>query len=473
MPPIKTNNTENTDIFQTILTTLLENKPLSQYSENTLFTFMEYLASHTDFRKISIVDFDKLTSIQSKFSSFYCAENFHLQNNQTTPSYFQFLNFTEALQEKEEFFHPHYTGHQTHLNTDCETILNSDAKTSMNLTQLTAAATHGAFAGSVNAFTAIALESVKNKGYSTTQRRLLKAGSDVFNSFAIASYASMTAYTENLHEPSEVILEKMWQSFAVSLAGSTSLYALINGISYFTKSIENKLAKGILNALPLAGNLALLAKGGNNVIENAAMLGTNIGSACIVSAAIQSGWNFFSKRRNSLKNTDLELESDANSIDNASLIATTSFVIENSNNQSTHHYEVIEDGIENGYLPMKGKPKLDSEGYLLPNPLIPVKGSTTSTSQSVPIDNNGYSHPKPPIPVTKSIAPTSQPVSIDNNGYSHPKPPIPVTKSITHTSQSYENLSFLTSGGLNLSAIKEEDNISQPANLFNRVSYTR
>ncbi len=99
------NNTENTDIFQDILSTLLKNK-LSQYSEDTLFNFMNYLATHIDYRKLSKPDLEKLTTIYAEFLSFYCAENLHLNNNQTTP--LAILNSLHSLKFSKIKINPFY-----------------------------------------------------------------------------------------------------------------------------------------------------------------------------------------------------------------------------------------------------------------------------------------------------------------------------------------------------------------------------
>lgn len=461
------NNPENYDIFQTVLNTLLTNKSPNQYSEDTRLSLMNYLASHTGYRELDKVDLDKLTTIHAKFSSFYCTEILHSNHNQTIPhSYSQFLKFSKALQDKEEFFHPPYTNHQTLIKTDCETILNKDPQTPNSIVQLTAAATHGLLAGSVNGFSAIAFESAKSKGYSSNQLRLLKASLDVFNSLTIASYASLAAFTENSQQPNEVILEKMWQSFVLSLGSSAGLYALTNGISYFAKSIENKFIKGALNILPLAGNLGLLAKSGNNLKTSAVRLGVNIASASAISAAIQSGWHFFSKRGNTAQNTAPALELSTNRIENTfSPIDETSFSTnENSNNTGFHHYEFIgnasvEDG---GYLSMSKESQCDSNEYVLPSPPIPNTGPTTPQSMLY-LDNNNYSIPKlPAIPVA-SLVHTQSSSALDCSGYSRPKPPIAVSSLTTEISVPalpLRNQQFFATGGLDVSVNNNRDDVS-------------
>ena len=311
------------------------------------------------------------------------------------------------------------------------------------------------------------------------QLRLLKAGSDVFNSLTIASYASLVAYTENPQEPNEVILEKMWQSFVFSLVSSTGLYAITNGISYFAKSIENKFVKGVLNVLPLAGNLVLLAKSGNNLKERAVMLGANIASASATNVAIQSGWHFFSKRNNTAQ-TERAIELSSNRVENTFPTDETSFSNnKNNDNASNHHYEVIGNARdqEEEYMCMKREPQLDSNGYSHPNPPIPVTGSTTPQS-TLRLDSNDYSFPKlPAIPVKNLTVHTQSTFPSDNNGYSRPKPPIPVTSLTNQTpnpSLPFRNHQFFSSGGLTISGNdNNEDNASQSlANKFNNVSYT-
>lgn len=486
MPAINTtdtNNTENPDIFPNIINTLLKNKP-SQYPEDARVKLLDYLTKHTDYRTLTKLVLEKLISIHAKFLSFYCTENLHSNNNQTTPdSYSQFLEFSKVLQDKEEFFYPPLTHHQTAIKTDCETILNTDTQPQNNsIVQLSTAITHGILAGSVNAFTAIAFQSAKNKGFNKKQLRLLKAGSDVFNALTIASYASLAAYTENSQEPNEVILEKMWQSFVFSLASSGGFYAITNTINYFAKSIENNFIKGTLNALPLAGNLVLLAKGGNNLKQRAVMLGVNIASASTISAAIQSGWHFFSKRGNTAQNTDLALERGSNRIENTlpSFSETSFFISENNINAHSDHYEVIENARvdEGGYMCMTRQPQYDSNGYLHPNsPPIAFTGSTTP--QSTPcLDNNNYSVPKlPAIPVTRLAVDTQSTFPIESSGYSYPKPPIPVTRLTTQTSNPplpRRNQQFFSTGGLNTHGNNnhEDNSFQSPAKNFNNVSYT-
>ena len=135
MPVINTtdtNNTKNTDIFQDVLNMLLKDKP-SQYLENTLFSLMNYLALHTKARTLSEHELDNLTKIHAKFLSFYCTENLHSNNSQTIPdSYYKFLDFSEVLKDKEEFFYLPHTNHQTRIKTDCETILNTDTQAPIN-----------------------------------------------------------------------------------------------------------------------------------------------------------------------------------------------------------------------------------------------------------------------------------------------------------------------------------------------------
>lgn len=183
----------------------------------------------------------------------------------------------------------------------------------------------------MHAATTIALDSLKNKAYTETQLKLFNAGSIALNSLTMASYVALAAYLESMDESEEAApIKKMLQSFALSLASTTSLYALIHGINYLTKSIENKFVNGFLNALPLAGNLSLLASNENNLATTAARIGVNIGSVSVVSTAIQTGWYFFSKRRNAAPNTDFELNiRDTNELrDGLSPLNKTTFLME-------------------------------------------------------------------------------------------------------------------------------------------------
>lgn len=373
---------------------------------------MNYLTKYINFSTISHADLDKLIAIQTELSTVFCSHSiFQTLSN-------DFLNFSKAVRNKEEFFYPPYTKHQTGLKNSCETPVNSDPTPLSLNAKLGIAFSHGVLSGTLNASTAIALEASENKGHTKKQRRLIKAGLDILNSLAIASYATIKAYTENSQEPSEILIEKMWQSFAFSLAGTTSLYALSNGISYFAQSIENKLVKGFLNTLPLAGNLALLAKNENNLAETATSIGVNIASASIVSTAIQSGWHFFSKQRCAVKNNELELEISTNprqNIISSQINETTLYAngIISVSNPIDAHYEEIEDGVV--YASME---RLDEENYLLPNPVNPVSHST--------------------------LEPALLP----------------------------RNLRFLASGGLDVSAHANQDNISvSSADSFNSLTY--
>lgn len=465
------NNTENTDIFQDILNTLLKNK-LSQYSEDTLFNFMNYLATHIDYRKLSKPDLEKLTTIYAEFLSFYCAENLHLNNNQTTPpSYSQFLTFSKVLKNKDQSF----------LQKSCETTLDNTHSSSFNLaTQLGTAAAHGTLSGTIHACTTLAIASAKKQDYTETQLKLIKAGSVVFNSLTIVSYAAIATYIENTDESEATPLEKMAQSFALSLVSTTSLYALTHGIHYFAKAIENKLIKGFLNTLPLAGNVGLSLQNGNKLTETVAKVGTHIASAAITTTILQSGWHFFSKRRNIAQNTDLTLELGSNRIENTSpsFAETSFFISENRNNANSPHYEVIGNTRveEGGYMCMKREPQRDSNGYLHPNPPIPVTGSN-SPQPTFRLDTNDYSLPKlPAIPVTNlTVHNQSSTFPSDNSGYSHPKPPIPITHLTTQTPNPplpLRNQQFFSTGGLNVSGNNKDNAAQSPANNFNNVSHT-
>lgn len=306
-PIIETNSK---DFFQSTLDTLLKDESLKDKTESQLSTIMEYITNNIRVHTLSEDTLEKLISLHSKFLSALCPENFDSRTNQTTSNSPEFIKFSKALHDLETFYNPLDNINQTRLKESCETTLNSEASTPFSLTsKLVASASHGAISGTSNAITAIALESAKSKGYTENQLRLFTAGSAVFNSLGIASYASIVSAMENSHESDEARLEKMWQSFAISLASSTSTYAVVSGIHYFAKSIENKLVRGVLNALPLAANVCLLAKDGNSFAENATLIGTNVVTAGLFSTAIQTGWNFFAKRRHStVENTDIELD---------------------------------------------------------------------------------------------------------------------------------------------------------------------
>lgn len=314
---------ESMKFFHETLDMLLKDNSstnMSKYNDITLSRLMDYLTRFVKFNTLSEDDLNKLISIHAKFSYLYCTENLNNSSNQTASnSYSDFTKFSNAIRDLESFFNPLDNINQTRLKESCASTLNSDASTSFSIAAKVAATVgHGAVAGTSNAVTAIALESAKNKGYTGTQLRLLKAGSVVFNSLVIASYASMASTMENSNESYDALTEKMWQSFALSLTSTTSLYALAHGINYFAKSVENKLVKGFLNALPLAGNVCLLVKGGNSLTESAAIIGTNVATAGIVTTAIQTGWNFFSKRRNTEENFDIELGVRSNVVETAS-----------------------------------------------------------------------------------------------------------------------------------------------------------
>ena len=442
MPAITTTTattTENIDFFQTILNTLFNEKSFGKYEDSTLVNFINVLTIPLNFKSISESDLAKLIEIHTKFLSHYCTVNtIASRSNQTTPdSYTYFLKFSKAVQNKEDFFQLSFTNPQTRLKTDCETSLYNDTQRPIGLTtKLSAAAGHGVLAGSANAIMAIALESAKSKKYTETQLNLLKTGLLFFNSLAIASYASISVYLENAHESEAAPVAKMAQSFAWSLASTTSLYALTHGINYFTKPLKNKLIKGFLNALPLAGNMGLLIQSGNNLAETAAMMGVNFSSGSLVSAALQTGSHFFSKRRNHMQNTDQALEFPVNEVLNTTpAIAETSFSTdENSNNTRTSHlYEWVKDKDtrveEGGYLCMNKGPQLDDSGYLQADPTTPVASSVAHTQPTSTFSNHGYSYPKPPIPVTSSVTHTQPSFFLDKMGYSYPKPPISVTNS--------------------------------------------
>lgn len=425
-------NTTNTSLehgsmafFRKILDDLLDDllkDNLKNYgeTETTLIGFMDYLTRFIKFHPISETDLNKLISIRAKFLSLSCHEAI---NNNQTKAYFD--NFTQAIQEKEEFFHSSLTKYQTRLQKDCEITPDNPTSSSSSLaTQVGTAAAHGVLSGSIHAAITIALDSLKNKGYTETQLKLFKAGSIVLNSVAIASYASIATYMENTDESEAAPIEKMAQAFALSLASTTSLYALTRGINYLAKSIENKLGKGFLNALPLAGNLGLLARSENNLATTAAMIGVNMGSASVVSTAIQTGWHFFSKRRNTAANGDVELEAQStNVLVNAisSPLNETTFSNEaiSSSPAVSHVYEEI--GKTEREVVYASMERLDEEDYLVPTNLSPAT----------------HSSPNPPLPV--------------------------------------RNLPFLLTGGLDVFAMRKEEDknkIITPSSSFSSITYS-
>lgn len=357
---------------------------MNKYSDSSLSVLMEYLTRYVNQHTIAEDDLNKLILIHAIIS---CAENLNKNNNQTTPnSYSHFINFTKAIQDKESFFNPRDNIDQTKLKEGCESTLNSEASTPFSLTsKLVASASHGAISGTSNAITAIALESAKSKGYTENQLRLLKAASVVFNSLVIASYASTASYMENSNESNDAIIKKMWQSFALSLISTTSLYALANGISYYAKSIENKLAKGFLNVLPLAGNVCLLVKGGNSLTESAAMIGTNVATAGVFTTAIQTGWNFFAKQRNAAQNTHIELGNvNAEVITNASSSSTAETPFYNNGDISSDNAAPVYAEINDvTYF----NTQYDEDGYLNPNATNPVSNSTPAPGPALPDRN--------------------------------------------------------------------------------------
>ncbi|WP_342219598.1 hypothetical protein [Rickettsiella endosymbiont of Miltochrista miniata] len=353
-PIIETNSK---DFFQSTLDTLLKDESLKGKTESQLSTILEYITNNIRVHTLSEDTLEKLISLHSKFLSALCPENFDSSNtNQTTPNSPEFIKFSKALHDLETFYNPLDNINQTRLKESCETTLNIEARTPFNLaSKMAAAAGHGAVAGTSHAVTAIALESAKSKGYTQTQRRLLTAGSAVFNSLVIASYASIVSAMENSHASDETRIEKMWQSFAMSLASSSSTYAIVSGINYFAKAIENKLVKGFLNALPLAGNVCLLAQDGNSLTETAAIIGTNVATAGLVTTAIQTGWNFFSKQRNAVQNTDIELGLRSNMAETTSSSSSTNETPFYNNgaissNNAAPVYEKINEVCEDGYL---------------------------------------------------------------------------------------------------------------------------
>jgi hypothetical protein len=288
---------------------------------------------------------------------------------------------------------------------------------------------------------------------------------------------------ENAHESEAASVAKMAQSFAWSFASTTSLYALTHGINYFTKPLKNKFIKGFLNALPLAGNMGLLIQSGNNLAETAAMMGVNFSSGSLVSAALQTGSHFFSKRRNHMQNTDQALEFPVNEVLNTTpAIAETSFSTdENSNNTRTSHlYEWVKDKDtrveEGGYLCMNKGPQLDDNGYLQADPATPVASSVAHTQPISTFSNHGYSYPKPPISGTNSTAPIPHPeiiaIDIDANKenaqekhdlLTHTQTVSPITPSTSSKpALPPRNLRFLSSGGIYVTSPKDvENNVSQ------------
>jgi hypothetical protein len=331
---------------------------------------MEYITNNIKVHTLSKDTLEKLISLHAKFLSTLCPENFdNSSTNQTTLNSPDFIKFSKALHDLEDFYNPIGNKNQTSLKESCASTLNSDASASFSIAAKVAAAVgHGAVAGTSNAVTAIALESAKNKGYTETQLRLFRAGSVVFNSLAIASYASMASTMENSNESYDALTEKMWQSFALSLTSTTSLYALAHGINYFAKSVENKLVKGFLNALPLAGNVCLLVKGGNSLTESAAIIGTNVATAGMVTTAIQTGWNFFSKRPNTEENSNIELgHLRSNVVETASSSPSTNETpfYNNGDISSNNAIPVYDEIKEVNYFNIVH----DQDGYLNPNGL--------------------------------------------------------------------------------------------------------
>ncbi|MEN9450904.1 MAG: hypothetical protein RJA83_1522 [Pseudomonadota bacterium] len=349
--------TNSIAFFQDTLKGLLANKSLSGKTESQLSTIMEYITNNIRVHTLSEDTLEKLIALRANFLSVLCPINVeNSSNNQTTSntdSYF--TKFSNALHGLESFFYPQANNNQSSLKESCETALNSVTNIPFSLaSKILAAVGHGAVIGTSNGLTAIALESAKSKGYTPAQLRLLKAGATVFNSLVIASHASIVSAMENSHESDEARIEKIWQSFAISLASSTSTYAVVNGINYLAKSIENKLVKGLLNALPLAANVWLLAQSGDGLAESATIVGTDIATAGLFTTAIQTGWNL-SKRRHTEENTDIELGLRSNMAETTSSSSSTDETAFYNNgaissNNAASVYEEINEVSKDGYL---------------------------------------------------------------------------------------------------------------------------
>ena len=393
-PIIETNSK---DFFQSTLDTLLKDESLKGKTESQLSTIMEYITNNIRVHTLSEDTLEKLISLHSKFLSALCPENFDSRTNQTTSNRPEFIKFSKALHDLETFYNPHDNINQTRLKESCEAISTSDVSTPFSFTsKVVAAVGHGAFAGTSNGLTAIALDSAKRKGYTATQLRLFTAGSAVFNSLVIASYASIVSAMENSYESDEARIEKMWRSFAMSLASSTSTYAVVSGIHYFAKSIENKLVKGFLNALPLAGTVCLLAQSGNS-LESATSIVTEVTTAGLFTTAIQTGGNFFSKRRNAVQNTDIELgnlnandieTTSSSSIDETPFYSNENSSVSNNNNVLPVYVEINEATYSNTTH--------DEDGYLIPNhpvinsaPALPDRNRDNYENQRFFVLNQG------------------------------------------------------------------------------------
>ena len=375
-PIIETNSK---DFFQSTLDTLLRDESLKGKTESQLSTILEYITNSIRVHTLSEDTLEKLISLHSKFLSALFPENFDSRTNQITSNSPEFIKFSKALHDLETFYNPHDNINQTRLKESCEAISTSDVSTPFSLTsKVVAAVGHGAVAGIFNGFTAIALESAKGKGYTQTQLRLLKAGLIVLNSCAIASYAATASYMENLHESDEAS-KKILPSFAISLVSAISLSALANPLA---KLIENKLAKGLFNTLPLAGNVFLLAQDGNSLTESATLIGTNVAIAGLVTTAIQTVWNFFPKRRNAENNTDIELDlrsNPSNAVETASIsraIDETAFYTNGNISMSNNVVPVYEEINEATYF----NTIHDEDGYLSPSVLNSVSNPTYVTA---------------------------------------------------------------------------------------------
>lgn len=387
------NGTDSVALFQDTLDMLLADKSLkAKYNENTLNTIMEYVTSNIKVHTVAKDTLDKLIALHAKFLSALCPENFDSNStNQTLPNNPGFTAFSNALHHLENFYNPLDNKDQTSLKESCTSLLNNDTDTPFSLaSKMAAAFGHGAISGTSHAVTTIALDSAKSKGYTETQLKLLTAGSVVFNSLAIASYASIASYMENSNESDDAILEKMCKSFALSLISSTSLYALANGISYFAKSIENKLVKGFLNALPLAGNLCLLAQEGNSLTESAATIGTNVATAGLFTTAIQTGWNFFSKRRNAPRNTAIETASPPTN--ETHFYNTEDSLI--SNNAVSVYEEINEVTYYNT--------EHDEDGYMKPNRFVDPIPPALPERNRVYVNNRFFSQNPDPVSAASS-----------------------------------------------------------------------
>ncbi len=392
-PNIETNSK---DFFQSTLDTLLKDESLKGKTESQLSTILEYITNNIRVHTLSEDTLEKLISLHSKFLSALCPENFDSRTNQTTSNSPEFIKFSKALHDLETFYNPLDNINQTRLKESCASTLNIEASTPFSLTsKVVAAVGHGAVAGIFNGFTAIALESAKGKGYTATRLRLLRVGLIALNALVIASYASIVSAMEHSHESDGAGSKKTWTSAAIALTSTAGLSALGNPLA---KLIENKLAKGLLNALPLAGNVFLLAQDGNSLTESATLIGTNVATAGLVTTAIQTVWNFFPKRRNAENNTDIELDlrsNPSNAVETASIsraIDETAFYTNGNISMSNNVVPVYEEINEATY----SNTTHDEDGYLIPNhpvinsaPALPDRNRDNYENQRFFILNQG------------------------------------------------------------------------------------